>query len=725
MNVYQHPYDVEKIKAAHKLIAEFDYEIRPVHHGYTDRTLHVNLSDYSIQEKPVDKQMKDLFIGGRGFGLRLLWNAVKPDTKWDSPENAIVVSAGPMGGITQYSGAGKSIVMGLSPLTGMPIDSNVGGYFGPYLKFSGWDALEVQGISEKEVIVYINGDEGKIQIFEAPEEDINSHLIAEQVVDIFAKDEKDKKSICSVSAGQAAEHSHFGCLNFSFYDRRRQVARLKQAGRGGLGSVFRKKKIKAVVCKFSGLNPDSNKVADLEKIKEVSQRHHRQMYEQDDLQCDMRHVGTAHLVEIMNDYDLLPTHNYKFGSHELAPRVCSHVWRDRFTQGVPDGCWYGCTMACAKAVDAYTLQTGPYKGDKVSVDGPEYETIAAFGANMGIFDPDFVVEANFYCDTYGVDTISFGTTMAFIMECFENGIINKKMTGGLDLSFGRGEEAMIVLHQMAKGEGFGKLAGKGVRWLKRYLVEDHGADANFLSDIGMECKGLEYSEYVTKESLAMQGGYGLANKGAQHDEAWLIFMDMVNKQIPTFEDKAEALHYFPMFRTWFGLMGLCKLPWNDIEPADNAKTDEPAKVPEHVQNYVDIYNSVTGGSITKEGLILMSERLYNFQRVFNYRMGCGTREGDRIPYRSVGPVTDEEYLSRQERYDSELKEKWEYDIEGKSVPERREYLRKMREDAYQKLCDAVYKRRGWDEDGVPTIRKMKELNMDLPEVIEVLEKRKT
>jgi aldehyde:ferredoxin oxidoreductase len=128
---------------------------------------------------------------------------------------------------------------------------------------------------------------------------------------------------------------------------------------------------------------------------------------------------------------------------------------------------------------------------------------------------------------------------------------------------------------------------------------------------------MEYSEYVTKESLAMQGGYGLALKGPQHDEAWLIFMDMVNKQIPTFEDKAEALHYFPMFRTWFGLNGLCKLPWNDIEPADNGQTAEPAKVPEHVRNYVDIFNGVTGKNITKEELILQSERVYNFQRIFN------------------------------------------------------------------------------------------------------------
>ncbi|MBU1919709.1 aldehyde:ferredoxin oxidoreductase [bacterium] len=720
MNVYQNPFDAEKIKAAHKLIAEFNYELSPLYRGYAGRTLHLNVSNHTMQIKPVDQQMKDYFIGGRGFGLKMLWDSVNPNTKWDSPENAIVISAGPMGGITQYSGCGKSIVMSLSPTTGIPIDSNVGGYFGPYLKFSGFDALEITGISEKEIIVYINGDEGKIQFMEAPEEDIDSHLVAEQMVEIFSKNEKDKKSICSVSAGRAADHTLLGCLNFSFYDRRRQVPRLKQAGRGGIGSVFRKKKIKAVVCKFSSIGADNNKVADLDAIKQVGIKLHRELYEEDDKQCDMRHVGTAHLVEIMNDYDLLPTHNYRWGSHKLAGRISSPVWREMFTQGVPDGCWYGCTMACAKAVDAYTLRTGPYKGDKVSVDGPEYETIGAFGSNMGTFDPNFVVEANFYCDTYGIDTISFGTTMAFVMECYENGIINKEITGGLDLSPGRSEESMEILHQMARGEGFGKTVGLGIRRLKKLFIEEYGADPKFINDIGMECKGLEYSEYMTKESLAMQGGYGLANKGAQHDEAWLIFMDMVNKQIPTFEAKAEALHYFPMFRTWFGLMGLCKLPWNDVEPADNAQQPHPERVPEHVQNYVDIYNSVTGKNIDNEELILMSERLYNFQRVFNYRMGNGTRSSDRIPYRSVGPVTDEEYLSRQERYDTELKEKWNQKIDSMSIPERNKLLRKFREDAYQKLCDAVYERRGWDQDGVPTPQKMKSLKMDLPEVMEVL-----
>ena len=187
-----------------------------------------------------------------------------------------------------------------------------------------------------------------------------------------------------------------------------------------------------------------------------------------------------------------------------------------------------------------------------------------------------------------MDVISYGTMTAFLMECYEKGILNKERTGGLD-DLGQLCRRRELLHQMGSGEGFGRTAGLGIRRMKKIFTDEFGADPGLLQDIGMEAKGMEYSEYMTKESLAMQGGYGLANKGAQHDEAWLIFMDMVLKLIPSFEEKAEALHYFPMFRTWFGLNGLCKLPWNDVEPTDNRTKFsgiDAAKVPEHVQNYV-------------------------------------------------------------------------------------------------------------------------------------------
>ncbi|SHJ65994.1 Aldehyde ferredoxin oxidoreductase, partial [Dethiosulfatibacter aminovorans DSM 17477] len=208
----------------------------------------------------------------------------------------------------------------------------------------------------------------------------------------------------------------------------------------------------------------------------------------------------------------------------------------------------------------------------------------------------------------------------------------------------------------------------------------------------------------------------------QHDEAWLIFIDMVNNQIPTFEEKAEALHYFPMFRTWFGLLGLCKLPWNDIAPANNSETDEPAKIPEHVQNYLDLYYGITGTRMTPEEMVDQSERTYNFQRIFNIRMGKGLRINDKTPYRTMGPVTPEEYESRAERYDKQLKETVGYDPKGKTVEEKIAAMRAYREDQYEKLTDAVYKRRGWTENGVPTPEKLKSIGMDFPELLDVVEK---
>jgi aldehyde:ferredoxin oxidoreductase len=287
--------------------------------------------------------------------------------------------------------------------------------------------------------------------------------------------------------------------------------------------------------------------------------HSKEIVELDPKQNEMATIGTTHIVTIMNDHDLLPTHNFRYGSHREAPNLGQAVYRRLFDPGY-DGCWMGCTVACSHGVRDFIPLSGPYRGQKVFVDGPEYETIAGCGSNLGIFDPHTVIELNFYCDAYGLDTISVGTATAFAMECFELGLITTAHTGGMDLSFGNRATALELVHQMARGEGFGKLVGQGVRRMKAAFAGEFGADPKILADIGMESKGLEFSEYMTKESLAQQGGYGLALKGPQHDEAWLIFLDIVHNFMPTFAQKAEALHWFPMFRTWFSLCGLCKLP---------------------------------------------------------------------------------------------------------------------------------------------------------------------
>ena len=707
--------------AERAVLAQYDYQLRPVERGYAGRTLYINLSENSIREKPVSQQMKDLFTGGRGFALKLLWDAVTPQTNWNDPQNELVIANGPICGITAYPGSGKSTIVTLSPLTENVIDSNVGGYFAPFLKFSGFDALEIQGKAEDDVIIYIDGDSGHVTVARNSLENVDAHEISNVLTERFGGDEKGKRGIAVLASGQAAEHTRIALISSSWYDVRRKEARLKQAGRGGPGRVFRDKKIKAIVVRYTDMGGDKNGVADMPLIRKAGQRINKEIADFDDKQNQMRKVGTANIVEIMDHFDLLPVHNFRYGSHPDTHNIDSKVWKEAFTQGLPDGCWLGCTMSCSHGVDQFPLKTGPYAGQCVLVDGPEYENAAGLGSNIGNFDAQKVLELNFYCDTYGVDSISFANCVAFAMECYEEGILNKEITGGLELNFGNGAAALELIHQMARGEGFGVIVGQGVRSMKELFVREYGADPKFIHDIGMEIKGMEISEYLTKESLAQQGGFGLATKGPQHDEAWLIFMDQVHNLLPTFKDKAEALHYFPMWRTWFSLHGLCKLPWNDISPENNKQTKEPAKVEEHVENYTWIHQGVTGIPTTTETLLAQSERVYNFQKVFSMRMGRVGRVHDYPPYRAMGPVTKVEYESRQERYDEQLTRLVGVDPTGMPTEEKMKALRAYRENQYEQLMDAVYTRRGWDKNSIPTPEKLKALGMDLPELLEVVE----
>jgi len=731
------------LEAKHEVLATYTYEESSIERGYNNRSLYIGVGgDYDtgaqgplthrlngsrgtvIGEKAVTPFMKEKFVGGKGFDLYHLWKAVRPDTRWDAPENDIVISPGPLAGITQYPGAGKSLVCCVSALTNLPIDSNVGGHFGPFLKFAGFDILELQGQAEEEIIIFIDGNAHTVTIETAPEEAVDSHILCEQLYERYAETPEDKQNISIVSSGRAAEHALIGMLNFSFWDKRRGCVRLKQAGRGGVGTVFRHKKIKAVALRYRGVHGDLNHPANKSLLNAAGVRMHKEIAQNDHLQNNMRKIGTANIIDVMDQYDLLPVHNFQYGSHPDTAKISARVFIEKYvTQNVPDGCWFGCSLSCAKAVDGFALRTGPYKGSRVCVDGPEYENAAALGSNVGCFDPHWILEGNFYCDTYGLDTISMGTMTAFAMECYERGFYNLEDTGGLDLRWGNGEAVLELMHQMAQGRGFGMVVGKGIRQMKRIFAERFHLTPQQIKDMedfGMENKGLEYSEYMMKESLAQQAGYALCNKGPQHDEAWLIFMDMVNNQIPTMEDKAEALHFFPMFRTWFSLLGLCKLPWIDIAPPDNRYSAEPQKIPGHIQNYIDIYEGVLGERHTEASIVRQSERVYTFQRVFILRMGSGQRRHDTPPARSLGPITVGEYLSREERYDRQLREHVGIDPAGKSAEERIEILMNYRWARYWQLVDTVYARRGWTPNGIPKLEKLREIGMDLPELVEVV-----
>jgi aldehyde:ferredoxin oxidoreductase len=267
-----------------------------------------------------------------------------------------------------------------------------------------------------------------------------------------------------------------------------------------------------------------------------------------------------------------------------------------------------------------------------------------------------------------------------------------------------------LLHETARGAGFGKISGQGVHRAKKWVAETYAskngkAAASVLSELNkfaMELKGLEFSMYVTKESLAQQGGYGFALKGPQHDEAWLIFIDQVHNEIPTFEKKAEALKWFPLIRTWFNAVGLCKLPWIDVRHPEAANTENPAQNMPTLEYYTRYFNATVGTQKEFQDILDDSERLSLIQKLINLRHGKGTRESDQIPDRAMGPAFINEYEARADYYDRWLAEQIPNDDIPSDPEERHKLLMRLRKDAYRKLCDSVYQVKGFTVDGIPT-----------------------
>ncbi len=259
--------NVNNMLKEHRVLLQSAFEVLPLERGYANRVLRIDLERNEVSMQTVTEEMKKLWVGGKGFDLWLTLQEINRDTRWNSPENPICFASGPLGGTTSFPGSGKTIVTTLSPLTDLLIDSNVGGHFGPYLKFAGFDAMVIVGKATEDVIILIDGAEGKITIETAPLESTDSHLVAEELTEMYAHGDLDKRNIAVVSAGRAAEHSRMGILNFSFWDWRRGTARLKQAGRGGVGTVFRHKKIKAIVARNRDITPawriEESKVAHL------------------------------------------------------------------------------------------------------------------------------------------------------------------------------------------------------------------------------------------------------------------------------------------------------------------------------------------------------------------------------------------------------------------------------------------------------------------------------
>ena len=212
----------------------------------------------------------------------------------------------------------------------------------------------------------------------------------------------------------------------------------------------------------------------------------------------------------------------------------------------------------------------------------------------------------------------------------------------------------------------------------------------------------------------------MALKGPQHDEAWLIGIDQIHKELPTFEQKAKALTWFPLFRTWFNIVGLCKLPWIDVRHPEAKYTDEPAKNLPTIDYYLELVNSTFGTDKRLEDLLKDSERCYLLHKLINLRQGVGTRKNDRIPVRAMAPVFVEEYRSRKAYYDAYIKDVVGMDPDEKTDQEKLAIIQGYRAQQYDQLIDVVYREKGYDSNGIPTDAKLKDLGFDEDDYFQIL-----
>ena len=703
-----------------KVLQQFSYQPARVVGGYTDRILRVDLGtrEIKIQELPADFKTK--YTGGRGYAIKLIWDETRPETRYDSVENLLVMANGPLGNEPGFPGTGKFIVGTISPLTNTFLDSNVGGHFGPLLKLAGFDALAVCGKSWEDLVITIDADAGTINLasLEAAEQaeqgalSFGERLLKEAGAGTYSD------TLAAVVAGEGAIHSRFGIINSLYFDRRRNRIRAKQAGRGGTGTVMRAKGLRGIVVKSSLPKANGNNAINKDLVREAGAKLKGVVSKCDPAQLNLEAWGTTGLSEFMNKFHIFPINNYQYGQSPDAPQLFAGVFLEKyFSKKMPDGCYYGCNLACAKGSENVLLTRGSHSGRTVSIDGPEYETVGAVSA-MGIFDPQFVLEFNWYCDEYSLDTISTGVAIAFFMECIQRGYLEAADIG-YDLRFGNIDAAARLVEEIATGKGFGKIAGQGVARGKQWVAQNYAARKNVseesvmseLNKFGMEVKGLEFSMYVTKESLAQQGGYGFSLKGPQHDEAWLIFIDQVHKEIPTLEQKASALKWFPLIRTWFNATGLCKLPWIDVRNPEAAQTAEPAKNLPTLAYYVDYLNGTTGSRKTLQDILDDSERLQLLQKLINLRQGKGTRSSDQVPLRAMGPVYLNEYQARREYYDEWLRQ----NSPGSALPEDDEQKLKLliekRVQAYNELCNHVYAKKGYTAEAIPKRETVKRFDL--------------
>jgi len=616
--------------------------------SYAGRILHVDLSRGTRSVQELDEGFARMYLGGAGFCSRMLYDAVEPGIDPLSPANVLMFATGPLTG-TLFPQASRYMVAAKSPLTEIWGESHAAGHWAPELKFSGYDAIVLRERSPKPVYLWIN--DGEAEIRDAGQ--FWGKTIYE--TDELIKDELGDREIKVACIGQAGENM------VRFASIINECSRV--AARSGMGTVMGSKNLKAIAVRgFRGLE-----IADVDHYLDFIREMHDKMLENPFTESRVKY-GTTNLVEMMNQIGRLPTYNMKQGVFEGFEKISGETLRKKYF--VRPRADFACLQRCGRFV---RVPSGPYA---CVGKGPEFECLSALGSRCGNSNLESVIYAHHLCNLYGLDTISTGSTISWAMECYENGVITKEDTGGIDLSWGNHESVVKLIGMIAKREGFGNVLAEG-SWRAAKAIGKR-------SEKYLIC--VKKQEIAGQEPRA-QKSMGLASavsaRGADHLYAFPVLDEVgfgkeieerLGKQyLPEIADRLNPKYKGIMvkkcedFCRLIECVGVC-LYGTEIPP---------------VYYYGDIVRALelsTGMKLTEGDLQVTGERVVNLNRAFNAREGI-TRRDDTLPSRLTS-------------------------VPAPKGPSKGEVVE------LDRMLGEYYLQRGWDgETGLPMREKLEEIGL--------------
>lgn len=552
--------------------------------GMNNKVVSINLSEEKSETEDLSEKILEKYIGGRGLGVKLFTNRIKPNIDPLSSDNTLIFTTGPFGG-TSVPTSGRFSLVTKSPLTNGIFYANSGGSFGVFMKNCGFDGILLEGKLEEPKYLVIEEDKPS-QLKDASE---LWGLDTEETLNKLK--EIEGKKIHALIIGPAGEH--LVKIAAIMNDAERAF------GRGGVGAVMGSKNLKAIVVKGG---TKSFEVDNLELLKKYVKMALDEFKIVPITRSAFPKFGTSALVNIINRLGMFPIHNFQKGQHPHAKQVSGEEIRKKLLQS-DEGC-YACPIRCGRKT----------KAGKMEGLGPEYESVWALGPNLGIFDLVTVAQANYLCNKLGLDTISCGGTIACAMELHQQGLLEDNA-----LSFGNTQGLKDIVKKIAYRKGIGAELAEG----SKRLAEKYGA-----TESAIHVKGMEIPAYDPRGAMGHALGYATANRGGDHLTGYLAAMEIfaAPKKINRF--------------TTGGKPDLLALKQNQKAVEDSLVICTFAGWALDMSFYARFLHAITGKDYNTTNLTRIGERIYTLEKLYNLQEGLDKRD-DTLPSRFLDtPLED-------------------------------------------------------------------------------------